>query len=536
MRPDDRRYPYGPRMVFGDQRTTSIEDLDETQLAFLEQIYSSISVVDLRARVADVLFVRKRHNDHGRAAIDAYLESASVMLSTPDWMWASHSLERALALSASVKTERDRVVHSISTEIESRRRDSTHFSARMMHALLDARVGEPAIMSTLAEQAAEAVVDDDWHREREYLLLAAEWSRKGGKLADERRLRLAAAESHVKLADSSGSRSLEATHLERAIQALRTLPGTQHRTEELHRRMLAAEKEVPAEFRDFSQSMNIAGSVQKAREHVAGKPLPEAILRLALMWRPETISRLREAVLSTIHDAPFFNAVTRVLVNRQGKVVARRGSLLAGDGESREEAFRQQMFERAAQQREMIAVGTLKPARAQIVDEHYVGVRDLLPLTTRSAFVPPGQEEVFAVGLASGFNGDFAGALHLLIPQVENSVRMILAQNGAITSRIDDDGVQDERSLNELLDCEQAPKVFGDDLLFDLRGLLIERFGGNLRNRVAHGLLDATEMTGPQSVYFWWLTLYLVIRPLLQEAQPLPDVPGDEPRDKETAE
>ena len=35
--------------------------------------------------------------------------------------------------------------------------------------------------------------------------------------------------------------------------------------------------------------------------------------------------------------------------------------------------------------------------------------------------------------------------------------------------------------------------MFGDDLLFEMQGLLVERFGGNLRNGVADGLLDVDQ-------------------------------------------
>jgi hypothetical protein len=338
----------------------------------------------------------------------------------------------------------------------------------------------------------------------------------------------------VKLADDAESRSLEAVHLEHAIQALRTLGGTQARVDELHRRLLEAGRQSPAEFKEHSRSVNIEDSVRRAREHVAGKRLPDAILAVALMWESEGITRLREAVLAVAKQAMFFSAVPRVMVNAQGKIVAKRGSLLADDPDEREEVIRQAMFERAAQQRDVLAVTTLRPACAQIVEEHYLGARELLPLVTASPFVPPGREEVFAVGLAAGFNGDFATALHMLMPQFENSVRAILAQNGAITSKVDDEGVQDERSLNELLYSPQAKTVFGPDLLFDMQGLLIERWGGNLRNQMAHGLLDVAHMVGSQSVYFWWLTLHLVVRPLLpvEDDERPGTVPPEDPPNK----
>ncbi|MEO8214759.1 MAG: hypothetical protein ABI560_16275, partial [Myxococcales bacterium] len=62
LRPDDPREPFGPHVIFGDKRTPSIEDLEDNQLGFLVEIHESVAIAELRARVADVLFIRKRHH------------------------------------------------------------------------------------------------------------------------------------------------------------------------------------------------------------------------------------------------------------------------------------------------------------------------------------------------------------------------------------------------------------------------------------------------------------------------------------------
>jgi hypothetical protein len=110
-------------------------------------------------------------------------------------------------------------------------------------------------------------------------------------------------------------------------------------------------------------------------------------------------------------------------------------------------------------------------------------------------------------------------ALHLLMPQLEHAVRTLLAQRGAFTSKVDDDGIQDERDLGWLLYQPEAKEVFGEDLLFDMQGLLVERSGSNLRNLMAHGLLDPDQCIQAQSTYFWWLTLRLVVWPLLAHGE-----------------
>jgi len=58
-------------------------------------------------------------------------------------------------------------------------------------------------------------------------------------------------------------------------------------------------------------------------------------------------------------------------------------------------------------------------------------------------------------------------------------------------------------------------KLFGADLVFDLRGLLIEPLGGKLRHAMAHGLLDADAFSSAQAAYLWWLALHLYCLPHL---------------------
>jgi hypothetical protein len=99
-------------------------------------------------------------------------------------------------------------------------------------------------------------------------------------------------------------------------------------------------------------------------------------------------------------------------------------------------------------------------------------------------------------------------ATHLLVPQIENSIRHVLNQRGLITTTLRN-GIQKERDINDLLPSDDVKQIFGEDLVFDLRGILIERFGHNLRNKSAHGLMPEEEFYDASSVYLWWLMLHI---------------------------
>jgi len=72
-------------------------------------------------------------------------------------------------------------------------------------------------------------------------------------------------------------------------------------------------------------------------------------------------------------------------------------------------------------------------------------------------------------------------------------------------------GVQREKDMNELLTDSNAEQIFGKDLLWEMRSLLIEQSGPNLRNRVCHGLANSDDINSSSSIFLLWLTLYLLI-------------------------
>ena len=55
-------------------------------------------------------------------------------------------------------------------------------------------------------------------------------------------------------------------------------------------------------------------------------------------------------------------------------------------------------------------------------------------------------------------------------------------------------------------------RILGEDLVFDLDGLLTNRHGANLRNCLAHGLLDWVGADVTHAAYLWWITLHVMFR------------------------
>ena len=258
----------------------------------------------------------------------------------------------------------------------------------------------------------------------------------------------------------------------------------------------------------ISVDLDLGDAPEQARSLVAGRVFQEAILNLAMLAASSSIVQLLEHVEYSREHAPISSRITRKIVNAAGRVVAERPPLTSEDPEERAAAERLEMFRIAGLQRVQIVLGVVEPARAQINEEHGAQA-DWTWLTTDNPFIPEGRGVIYSMGLQAGLSGDFLVATHLLIPQLENSLRYILVQLGEIASGIDDNLIQDEFLLDRVLRHERLTGVLNEDTIFDLKSLLIERSGGNVRNLMAHGLLDAQHFESSDMRYAWWLILRL---------------------------
>ncbi|OBG94396.1 hypothetical protein A5697_26280 [Mycobacterium sp. E3251] len=163
---------------------------------------------------------------------------------------------------------------------------------------------------------------------------------------------------------------------------------------------------------------------------------------------------------------------------------------------------------------ELVTAGFILPAQEVLNFEHRWERDFLLKLCIESTIVPSSQALLWATGLLHGFNGDYASAISVLIPLLENSIRLNLKEHGVYTVLVDADGVESEKGLGALLVLPEADDFLGPDLRFVLRAILTERGGPNLRNDALHGLLGDQQAWSYGAVYIWWLCLKLVVLPV----------------------
>ena len=98
-------------------------------------------------------------------------------------------------------------------------------------------------------------------------------------------------------------------------------------------------------------------------------------------------------------------------------------------------------------------------------------------------------------GLTAWLSGDHVKAIHVLIPQIERAVRNLAGFIGVpITGRGRTKGTMQIRGLGEILYDDLFAQLVDENLRKYLLAFLADQRGINLRNRVAHGLLEHSQM------------------------------------------
>lgn len=255
-----------------------------------------------------------------------------------------------------------------------------------------------------------------------------------------------------------------------------------------------------------SPAVDIADLVDNSIDHVKGKSdLQQALLYFVNFKMIELNEILDQDEERKFRISDLFGSIH---ISGDGRVIGRTKPKVEGDEGINEEIMRS--FDISLQ---LIVAGQIIPAMNQLNKEYNLPHNFFSELCYHSKLIPQERIELTSRSLYLGFEFRFAEAIHLISPQVEFLVRNVLKRAGIITS-INEGGVENEIGLSSLLDKPQSVEIFGENLHFNLRAIFTDPIGANLRNYVAHGLLDDNAANSDAVVYAWWLYLRIIVMSL----------------------
>lgn len=546
LEPDDWAEPFRPFAEWADGSRSSLpSDLDPDQLALLAVLAPMLDHVPMRARVADIAWTYGDRSDSEllRLAIDGYLASplernAWHQLSKDAWLRGVELTQRrgkgeAARLAAAVDEMVDRILRGTTAD------------GFMLVDLGDIvrRVGrvDAARAQQIADHFTALAAKSNTRFARHLERTAQRFLHVAGDNSAvlDSQVRVAdpyVAEGDQRIAVGSGAEMAAGHFFEKAITVLTGLPrsyrlehGIDERVDELRRRLgdnRHATLEAMVAFEP--DPIDITKYVAEAQRTVAGLPRLEALVRLAVIHPLIDAEQAFKDARESLQEMPLSRLFGRATYAADGRKVA------VGDGGvgDPDEAEQWSAVLRTFTIRVDLATQALiAPALDVISSEHRYDMALLRRLCWDSPTVPQGHVDLWARGLWHGLRGDFPSAVSMLIPQMEQFLRVTLKGLGVNTFTTDPTtGVEMERGLGALLAMDETAEFLGADLRLELRALLIEQEGANLRNDTAHGLLTDGAAWSSASIYAWWLVLRLVVVPVwnMLKADAEPDEPDPE--------
>jgi hypothetical protein len=490
------------------------EDLTDRHVAVLETLLGVVSTPVLRARIADVLWhrIRRRNPLHAREAIKAYLEVAEATFAPEGWTESEQHFGRAYRLASQLGRESPEFATVVAKAWvfldRLRGNDPLFYTERLVSRIMGTLSNAEA--KTLYERvkgiAEESAVRHDFHRARVYYESAISLAGQLGQSEDQKSLRLTHAETHVLEAMDAPSETQRAMHLRDARDALLDAGAPRERRDEIGRLLEESQRAMVSEMTTISVLYSSGALPEHVQNLLRGKAPIQALWLLAglpVMMTHEGIRKAAEEGLSKFH---FHFGFGRRHISADGREQGQTPGSLGADEAEREEALIGAMHDYAKESRMHTVLGAVEPGRRQLALQHEYTISEIYEALETRPFIPRGHLLLWAKGVHAGIVGDYDVAVHIIAPQLEHALREVLRRHGetVYTTRA---GVQSFWYLPAILEHPLSKTIFTDDIVFALDAALSDRIGANVRNEVAHGIINDASSNGYDAAFVWWLAL-----------------------------
>ena len=499
-------------------------DFSEEQYSVLAQFAPEVDAAELKARLADLVWVKTKDADMARVAVGAYILSGQNANLARMWVDGVARIERALRIGTQLRDE-GRIKNAVDallaalSELETVEDNGRSLSGAQYigELLLDQRREDPKRLAERAENwAQKAESRGDYWLKSKLLEFAARALSRAREYELSRSRCVAAAEALVDLSDDeerAENKLVAHSWLQEAIEKLQKCGGCHDRMEELKGKLAGLGLAGLSELRRIEIPLDMAAMASASVETVRDKDPLTALCLFANIVEPAQRKILENQAMACAKADPLKHNMTKTVYNGDGRVVARVPPLFSSSGEDKSLAIKGGCCEQARMHFLKAVGGKILPARNEIMRQHasVIDERLLAEYLRDSGIFAPGRQALWIKGFLAGFQGDYVVSLSVLMPQFEHGLRKLLEKRGAVVYGIKNTGIHSEKLLDDLLGMVESLTLLGEDLQFELQCLLTERVGVNLRNELAHGLLSEDAFLSVPAVYVWWLFFHIAV-------------------------
>lgn len=449
-----------------------------------------------RARYGDIVWELQRDHQYARIAINSYIKCFPIFMKNR-WMYElSDSLLRAseLALSLNDLSEIVKVKLNILKAMKDLAKTRQYrFCLELIDALLKLKGNVNKKELNFAVQVAlkganyyETEVADGFLLQRAFLerLVLINKALEKHSIATKYDVQIAIShekEAEWKLKNYPQGHSVAASIYEEAAKKYADL-GVSKKVGEIKKKiqkhnLIAAQTEMKMIVSKVSVPSE---SVKDFIDNLLSFSLSGALKNIARDKRfvPD-VARVRKTTQSQKKLAPLSFIVPRVSI---------RNANPALKSKDEKEIFEHHVVENVARIYKIISI-VISLAFRKLVKDKGLDANSFTAFLKKSKIYKEEKLEIIEIGLERYFAGDYVSAIHVLVPQLEASLREVMEKLGEATTSMRQGRIL-EKPLDEVLRSPKMKKFLGENLWYYLKVFLVDKRGDNIRHDVAHGLIS----------------------------------------------
>jgi len=332
-----------------------------------------------------------------------------------------------------------------------------------------------------------------------------------GDQESEQRCQLGAVRQMLRMRDECSQAGAKASWVMDALLRLRHIKCDEAVAleNELEDELRRLQRSSLREMGTFAVDIQVPAERERILEIFSPMDFSTALRSFALLDSSPKMEDLKAEALQRGHQHPLSGMMGVKHIDDEGRTVVTTAD--AGSGEPPDDWYVHTIGQGESFRRAMVVANRIEPVRLLVAQTIAIEERHFNAIVWQSPFVPQLQAPLYALGFARFFQGDFASAAYLLIPQLEASLRHILKAHGADPTKRRDDATEEDRSLDAIISNHRPELVdiLGEPLLDELNRIFNIQPGPTLRHDVAHGQMSAGQCYSADVIYACWL-LYRV--------------------------
>lgn len=510
MKDVENGVPFGPMIVLADgNRSFSLEDLSDLDYEKLKTLETERLPLPVKARLTDVLWTK--HKDlyqYGIITAQSYLELYKALFSRSEYHQALRQLKRSLNILSQIKKNdlRDQAYQCLYDDVTRMNgEDEGFFSLWAIEIIIDHQFGNMRPLLQIIDRIIQE--SQDHVRKVEYAYqIKANYYIKAKKLEKARKTRLELADYYVDFANRFLGDNMQGAFtsekvLHKAIILCKE-NGASERANDLHKQLIEIQKVIPGQMVPMSITVNTKKYKEIVDANMEGLSFQESILRLNQFIHFSTREEIKDKVIHALHKAPLSHLFGRTIVNTSGQPVLALAPLDMSNPESDQKLLEKYMHQALLEDQALMGKIWLDYIFYYIRNHYFFCEDDLDFIFKNNPIVPKGRERIIRSAVYMVLKGQFYEAVHILAPQTENIFRTLAKEVGAITITLESDGTSKEKTLTSIFSLRELNECYDNDILFTFKGLLNEEAGANIRNEIAHGLLNEVNACTGVCLFF----------------------------------